>query len=641
MKYCESVYRTRRRPTREVKVGGVGIGGNNPLRIQSMTTSPTRDVDATVRQIMKLADSGCDLVRVTVQGIKEAEACESIKNELVRLGYEVPVVADIHFYPPAAMKVVDFVDKVRINPGNFVDRRASFKQLSYDEASYAEELQRLEETFLPLVEKCQRLKKALRLGVNHGSLSDRIMSRYGNTPAGMVESALEFAVVCRKVDFHDIVFSMKASNPLVMIEAYRRLVAKMYELGWDYPLHLGVTEAGAEEEGRIKSGMGMGALLLDGLGDTLRVSLTEDPWQEVVPCRQLISVAQSYEAAPGVAPFMERHRQPFACQRRAVAYPEGLNLTPEGSVVMAISSGQLKQPGWEGRIGLKKGPEGWQRSPRTVDALWLRDRPETVEVGGALKELRRLDIPVFCRERLEGTVPLRTLEEGPEGGCWAAQVAGGGPETWKQWLTNPPACVFLSFQENRLAACRRFIEWACEEGWAVPMFLHFAYAEGKEETTLRAAAEYGALLCDGLGEGICLEAEGQTLEDVRELSLGLLQAARRRAFKAEFISCPGCGRTLYNLQEVAGRIRRRMGHLAGVKIAIMGCIVNGPGEMSDADFGYVGSGTGKIDLYVGKECVERAIDFVDAEERLVALLKSHGRWCEPSEIKFCEEEKKT
>jgi (E)-4-hydroxy-3-methylbut-2-enyl-diphosphate synthase len=316
MKYCESIFQTKRWKTREVFVGNVGVGGANPVRIQSMTTSNTRDVEATIDQIIRLADVGCEIARVTVQGMKEAEACEGIKNGLLQHNYTIPLVADIHFYPPAAMAVADFVDKVRINPGNFVDKRATFKTIIYDDASYAEEIEKIEEKFTPLVEKCKRLKRAMRIGTNHGSLSDRIMNRYGDTPAGMVEAALEFARICRKLDYHDIIFSMKSSNPVVMIHAYRLLVAEMIKLGWDYPLHLGVTEAGDGEDGRVKSAMGIGCLLLDGLGDTIRVSLTEDPWYEIDPCKRLVSFAEKH-IGKGVIPFTESHRNFNAITRRS------------------------------------------------------------------------------------------------------------------------------------------------------------------------------------------------------------------------------------------------------------------------------------------------------------------------------------
>lgn len=454
--------------TRVVKVGGVNIGGENPVRIQSMTTSNTRDVKATVDQILKLQDVGCEIVRMTVQGKKEAEACGEIKNELIRLGCDMPLVADIHFYPPAAMVVADFVDKIRINPGNFVDTRAIFKKIVYTDEIYAKEVLKIEEEFLPLIEKCKNRGVAIRIGTNHGSLSDRIMNRYGDTPFGMVESAFEFARVCRKYDYHNFLFSMKASNPLVMIHAYRLLVAEMVKIGWNYPLHLGVTEAGNGEDGRIKSAVGIGSLLLDGLGDTIRVSLTEDPWAEIDPCKRIIK---------------------FAKERSKLRLPQ-------------------------------------------VDTL----------------------IP-------------RLLKEGS-------------------------------------------------------IILKAKYDVSAEDLVIHASMELGAKLIDGLGNGVSIDSQYKS----EEFERNLLQACRLISFKTDFIACPGCGRTLFDLQSVTNRIKEKTGHLPDVKIAIMGCIVNGPGEMADADFGYVGSRPGKIDLYVGKTCVEKNIDFIDAETKLINLIKSHGKW---------------
>ena len=339
-KYCEAVYQSKRRPTRVVMVGDVGVGGDNPVRVQSMTTSSTRDVEATVAQAVRLADAGCEIVRVTVQGMKEADACEGIKEGLLKRGYTIPLVADIHFFPPAAMRAADFVDKVRINPGNFVDKRASFKLIEYDDESYAKEILKIEEKFTPLVEKCKKLKRSMRIGTNHGSLSDRIMNRYGDTPAGMVESALEFARICRKLDYHDIIFSMKASNPQVMIQAYRLLTAAMYDLQWDYPLHLGVTEAGEGEDGRVKSAMGIGTLLLDGIGDTIRVSLTEDPWHEIDPCRRLIRLSENQEGR-GVEPFTESRRLIEGIQRRTVHFSSIVPLHRNGTVFATVPAKRL------------------------------------------------------------------------------------------------------------------------------------------------------------------------------------------------------------------------------------------------------------------------------------------------------------
>ncbi len=456
--------------TRVVKVGRVSIGGDNPVRIQSMTTSDTRNVKATVDQILKLQDVGCEIVRMTVQGKKEAEACGEIKNELIRLGCDMPLVADIHFYPPAAMVVADFVDKIRINPGNFVDTRAIFKKIIYTDEMYAKEVLKIEEEFAPLIEKCKKRGVAIRIGTNHGSLSDRIMNRYGDTPFGMVESAFEFARVCRKYDYHNFLFSMKASNPLVMIHAYRLLVAEMVNIGWNYPLHLGVTEAGNGEDGRIKSAVGIGSLLLDGLGDTIRVSLTEDPWAEIDPCKRIIK---------------------FAKERSKLRLP-------------------------------------------TVDTL----------------------------------VP-KTLKEGS-------------------------------------------------------VILKAKYDVSAADLVILASMELGAKLIDGLGNGVSIDSHHKS----EDFERNLLQACRIISFKTDFIACPGCGRTLFDLQSVTNRIKEKTGHLPNVKIAIMGCIVNGPGEMADADFGYVGSRPGKIDLYVGKTCVEKNIDFIDAETKLIDLIKSHGKWVE-------------
>ncbi len=595
MKYCESIFQTKRWKTREVKVGNVGVGGDNPVRIQSMTTSNTRDVDATVDQIMRLADAGCEIARVTVQGMKEAESCEGIKNGLLQKGYDIPLVADIHFYPPAAMRVADFADKVRINPGNFVDRRATFKVLEYDDASYQEEIKKIEDEFSPLVEKCKKLKRSMRIGTNHGSLSDRIMNRYGDTSFGMVESALEFARVCRMLDYHDFMFSMKASNPIVMIQAYRLLVAEMMKLGWDYPLHLGVTEAGEGEDGRVKSAIGIGSLLLDGIGDTIRVSLTEDPWSEIDPCTRLKTFVES-RIGKGIAPFVEQYRDIREITKRPVHIEEPLHR--DGTVALAPSDEQLLAPSFYRDIGCK------------IQLL----RPE--------KTLSTADV-LLCNPNEDILSKLQSLQVGVLRKPFILQ----SEEDWKQIKTLLPEVIFFSPQESRLHEGRKFFDWLRQNDLKIPVILLFDYDCSWDDLVIQASAEAGSLLSDGLGEGICLRGP-YPLGDLRSLSFNLLQAARMRTSKTEYISCPGCGRTLFDLQAVARRIRERTAHLPGVKIAIMGCIVNGPGEMADADFGYVGSKPGKVDLYVGKTCVERSIDFADADERLIELIKSHGRWKE-------------
>jgi (E)-4-hydroxy-3-methylbut-2-enyl-diphosphate synthase len=553
----------RKFATREVWIGKVAVGGKNPIRIQSMTTTNTRDSAATAEQIMRLADSGCEIARVTVQGIKEAESCEGIKNLLLQKGYEIPLVADIHFYPPAALRVADFVDKVRINPGNFADRRATFVIKEYNDEAYARELDKIEETFTPLVEKCKRLKRAMRIGTNHGSLSDRIMNRYGDTPHGMVESALEFARICRKIDYHDFLFSMKASNPLVMVQAYRLLVEGMQKSGWDYPLHLGVTEAGDGEDGRVKSAAGIGSLLLDGIGDTIRVSLTEDPWCEIDPCKRLIVFAKKARD-PDCPPFSgKRPERPLQSV-----------LPHRGGTVIGSTKGDF------------------------------------ILDGGVLRAQHGETIPLFTARALPEMLPS----------AYALEIAE--PSEWPILKTHAPSFVLFAPTTAYLREGRAFFQWLSDNQIQVPVFLSFSYTGEWDDIVIAAATECGALLVDGLADGLFLQGPGE----IDSLSFTILQALRRRASRTEFISCPGCGRTLFDLQTVTQRIRARTGHLPGVKIAVMGCVVNGPGEMADADFGYVGSKTGKIDLYVGKQVVKKDIDAKDAVEELVSLIQANGLW---------------
>ncbi len=595
-KYCVSTSRCRRWPTREVKVGTVGVGGSNPIRIQSMTTTSTRDVEGTAQQIIKLADAGCEIVRVTVQGKKEAEACEAIKSKLIAKGCLIPLAADIHFYPPAALMVADSVEKVRINPGNFVDKRASFQVIEYNEEIYLAERQRIEEKFAPLIEKCKALGRALRIGTNHGSLSDRIMNRFGDTPIGMVESALEYAHICRKYDFHNFVFSMKSSNPKIMIQAYRLLVSKMIELGWNYPLHLGVTEAGEGEDGRVKSAIGIGSLLLDGLGDTVRVSLTEDPWHEMDPCRRLVSLAERSQGK-GTDPFFES-RDFMKFEKRNTASPHYLH--PNGSVALSLANPE--------EVG-KVEPD-FILLPQKRDASLpvITDPIDLSTVGQTTAQSRFALLP----QQTESVVSVRS------------------EENWDQLITLNPELILLSLpSDGRLQKARKFFERLRSDAIDAPVILNFRYDQSWDDTVIQASAECGALLCDGFGEGLMLEGP-HSPDALADLSFRILQGSRMRAVKTEFISCPSCGRTLFNLQEVTKRIRDKTAHLPGVKIAIMGCIVNGPGEMADADFGYVGSKSDKIDLYVGKTCVEKNIDHHDADERLIALIKAHGKWQDPA-----------
>ena len=648
MQYCESTHQTKRFKTREVLVGNVGVGGANPIRIQSMTTSNTRDIEATIQQIIRLADAGCEIARVTVQGKKEAEACEFIKNGLVKKGYMIPLVADIHFYPPAAMLVTEFVDKIRINPGNYVDRRASFKVIEYTDALYAEEIEKIEEKFTPLVEKCKKYKRAMRIGTNHGSLSDRIMNRYGDTPQGMVESALEFAKVCRKNDYHDIVFSMKSSNPQVMVLAYRLLVVKMYELNWDYPLHLGVTEAGSGEDGRIKSAMGIGALLLDGIGDTIRVSLTEDPWLEIDPCQRLIGLAKNYEGQ-GVPFFEEKYRCIENIQKREVTFPKFPSMHRDGVVLLKADETTVKDPLFYSNIGCEKEKTVEVEATETkvkltntsVDHLVFEcnHTPSDLKLVELFQDvgisfLNPLTIPrakdVINMQRFAINFGGNFLDSKDSKDSNILVVENLDEKEWEEIESISPTMILLKPKENRLHFSRQFFNWLQSRQIKIPVILNFVYSCSKEDLVIQAATECGALFCDGLGDGIFLEGPYE-LSFLRNLSFNILQSARMRMIKTDFISCPSCGRTLFDLQDVTKRIQSKTAHLPGVKIAIMGCIVNGPGEMADADFGYVGSKPGKIDLYVGKKCLEKNIDFEEADERLISLIKAHDRWVEPIE----------
>lgn len=615
-----------RRKTREVLVGSVGVGGLNPIRVQSMTNSPTKDVEATVQQVLRLWDAGCEIVRVTVQGMQEAEACEKIKNRLVAQGCTLPLVADIHFFPPAAMRAADFVEKIRINPGNFADKRAIFQEKLLSASAYAAELERIEEKFAPLVEKCRSLRRALRIGTNLGSLSDRIMSRFGDTPRGMVESALEFARICRKRGFHDLIFSMKASNPKLMVEAYRLLIQEMDLLGWDYPLHLGVTEAGDGRDGRVKSAMGIGALLLDGLGDTIRVSLTEDPWEEMGPCRQILQCVERVRGESRESAQKSAQESPWLqgapCLRERKVPPPPLHR--DGTVWLSWGGAGSKVATALEDLGFERGGEGVKKGLLGVDGVFLRDNTE--EWPAEIRALEKVGLFCGCVEDGDVFSPMGWRQKRPK--PFLCQVDVREPATWYAALQQFPDVWILKAQHPMLQEVRKFFAWLELQSLKPPVVLHVDYSGlTEEELLIGASVEAGALFLDGWGEGIWLE--GASLGFLRQLSFSILQAARMRMSKTDFIACPSCGRTLFDLQQVNRRIQERTAHLPGVKIAIMGCIVNGPGEMADADFGYVGSKPGKVDLYVGKTCVEKEIPFEHADDRLVALIQAHGRWLDP------------
>ncbi|KAI0510216.1 hypothetical protein KFK09_010817 [Dendrobium nobile] len=664
-KYCESVHKTVRRKTRTVMVGNVALGSQHPIRIQTMTTSDTKDVAKTVEEVMRIADKGADIVRITVQGKREADACFEIKNSLVQNNYNIPLVADIHFAPSVALRVAECFDKIRVNPGNFADRRAQFVKLEYDEEDYQKELEHIEEVFSPLVDKCKKYGRAMRIGTNHGSLSDRIMSYYGDSPRGMVESAFEFARICRKLDFHNFVFSMKASNPVIMVQAYRLLVAEMYVQGWDYPLHLGVTEAGEGEDGRMKSAIGIGTLLQDGLGDTIRVSLTEPPEEEIDPCRKLASLGmRAANIQKGVAPFEEKNRRYFDFQRRSGQLPvqkEGDEvdyrgvLHRDGSVLMSVSLDKLKTPELLYRSLAAKLVVGMPfKDLATVDSILLKEVPPVDDADARLALKRLIDISmgilVPLSEQLTRPlqnaivlVNLKELSTGaykllPEGTRLAVTVRGD--ERYEELdilmkvadITMLLQCLPYSEEKvGRVHSSRRLFEYLQENSLNFPVIHHLQFPDGTErdDLVIGAGSEAGALLVDGLGDGILIEAQDHDFDFLRDTSFNLLQGCRMRNTKTEYVSCPSCGRTLFDLQDISAQIREKTSHLPGVSIAIMGCIVNGPGEMADADFGYVGGAPGKIDLYVGKTVVKRGIAMEGATEALIQLIKDHGRWVDP------------
>lgn len=628
MKYCNSTLSTKRFKTREVKVGAVGVGGDNPIRIQSMTTSSTQDIEGTISQIMKLADFGCEIARVTVQGKKEAAAVEKIKSGLIQKGYTIPVVADIHFYPPAAMMVADFADKVRINPGNFADRRATFKVLEYTDESYQEELYKIEEKFAPLVMKCKELKKAIRIGTNHGSLSDRIMNRFGDTPEGMVESALEFARICRQYDFHDIIFSMKASNPLVMIQAYRQLVAQMVMEGMNYPLHLGVTEAGSGNEGRIKSAIGIGSLLADGLGDTIRVSLTEDPWEEIAPCRDIIEKTTAYQNQSHFELDIESFNDAKILKKREKQTFDEDFINPDGTAFIEVTKDELSRESFYEELGFKLQLNNPMKTLQSPEGILVCEPVDDKSIRHKLQKLKNAQVKVIEFKDLHTIESaLATSVQKP---CLVIQETD---------LNHLDACVkldpellILDFSEDFIHFGRRFIKTIEEQNFKAPILLR-AKERALGIELISQAMDVGVLLADGLGDGVVTSIQEPDLSKRRNLALDIMQACRMRSFKTEYIACPGCGRTLFNLQKVTKEIQEKTAHLPGLKIAVMGCIVNGPGEMADADFGYVGSRGNMIDLYIGRTCVEKNIDSSEATERLIKLIKQEGKWVEPENVK--------
>jgi (E)-4-hydroxy-3-methylbut-2-enyl-diphosphate synthase len=674
-RYCNSLTEYSRFVTREVNIGDVPMGGNNPIRIQSMTTTDTMDTMGTVEQSIRMVDAGCEYVRITAPSIKEAKNLAEIKNQLRARGYNVPLVADIHFTPNAAEVAARIVEKVRVNPGNYADKK-KFDQIDYTDLEYQGELDRIYQKFAPLVNICKEYGTAMRIGTNHGSLSDRIMSRYGDTPQGMVESAMEFMRMCEALNYYNLVISMKSSNPQVMVQAYRLLVETMIAEGMNYPLHLGVTEAGDGEDGRIKSAVGIGTLLEDGLGDTVRVSLTEEPEAEAPVAIELVrryterknqesriksqeelaGLAMNYgQSTPEPRTAQPATHNPYEYKKRhtyeANAFIGG-HMVPR--VVIDLSKKNLKDPSILADAGYLYSPllDKYNMAEQSVDFVYLADELPSFTLPGNLKQLYNFNTWQKLADKTN-CHPLFTLRE---------YIAATDHTSTLNLVRILPADIdsdefgALPFDHslvfvletnalNGMADQRAFFFKLEELGLDVPVIVKRSYEFEKDHgpstmdhgqnttdlTTklqLYAATDLGALLVDGFGDGIWIDAPELPSNIITSTAFGILQATRSRISKTEYISCPSCGRTLFDLMITTQMIRSRTSHLKGLKIGIMGCIVNGPGEMADADYGYVGSGTDKITLYRGKEAVKKNISAVNALDELIGIIKEDGNWIE-------------
>lgn len=584
LSYCPDLLRYSRRLTREVMVGNVGVGGNHPIRVQSMITSDTRDTAACVAEVLGLAEVGCEIVRITAQTKVYAANLENIAREVRAAGCNVPLVADIHFKPDAAMEAAKWVEKIRVNPGNYADKK-KFEIREYSDDQYEAELERIRDQFTPLVLLCKDLGRAMRIGTNHGSLSDRIMNRYGDTPLGMCESAFEFARIARDNGYHNFVFSMKASNPKVMIEAYRLLVARLDAEGpdWNYPIHLGVTEAGDGEDGRIKSAIGMGSLLADGIGDTVRVSLTEDAIHEIPVARALVESSLGFQPQAVGGASSAPSYDPFSYERRS-------------SLPLTVMGHEL---GGDKPLRVFTTQERWNALSHKIAGMGDY-KPEIIYEKSGVLEIDPCDESAISSLNSATEPRLITVADGIE-------------------MEPIHAFRMLAFKADPRH----------------PILLKDTLDPPSGETDflralLPAAQNIGSLLCDGIGDAVLVRGEAAPGQSLR-LAYNILQAAGARIFKTDYVACPSCGRTLFNLQSTTQKIRAATGHLKGVRIAVMGCIVNGPGEMADADFGYVGGAPGKINLYVGKTAVKFNIPEVEAVERLIDLIKEHDKWIEAPE----------
>jgi (E)-4-hydroxy-3-methylbut-2-enyl-diphosphate synthase len=606
-----------------------------------MTTTDTMDTIKTVEQTIRMVEAGCEYVRITAPSVNEANNLANIKNELRKRGYSVPLIADIHFTPNAAEVAARIVEKVRINPGNFADKK-KFQQIEYTDSEYDQELERIRERFTPLVKICKEYGTAMRIGTNHGSLSDRIMSRYGDTPLGMVESALEFLRICEDLDYRNIVLSMKASNTQVMVQAYRLLIKKMEEAGMNYPLHLGVTEAGDGEDGRIKSAVGIGTLLEDGIGDTIRVSLTEEPEFESPVAIALAERYKCRETHTLIPEITEIRKDPYEYKKRESKEVSNLGggnvprVVADFSLTQLTSENDLKPAGYTYDAGTDK----WNMSDMAADYVFLGDYPTQFELPNGLKAIFNYSTWKQLKDKSKG-FPLYTFEE-----FVAAQdkyfvmnfvrinIRNAFDPKFEEVAKSGEVVLVLETDNmHGMAEQRRIFYRLLELGITAPVIIKRDYKNiNAEGLTLYASTDFGALLIDGLGDGVWISSSPElqvSKETTNRILFGILQAARLRISKTEYIACPSCGRTLFDLQEVTQKIRSRTGHLKGVKIAIMGCIVNGPGEMADADYGYVGSGPGKITLYRGKNIIKRSVNSEKAVDELIELIREDDKWFEP------------
>jgi len=644
--YCENLFKYQRLRTREVRIGDLLLGNGHPIRIQTMTTTDTMDTKATVEQSIRCIEAGSELIRITAPSKNEAENLRLIKDELHKRGYTTPLVADIHFTPNAAEIAARIVEKVRVNPGNYVDKK-KFEQLEYTDAEYASEIERIRDRFTPLIRICKEYGTAMRIGTNHGSLSDRIMSRYGDTPTGMVESAMEFLRIARNESYHNIVLSMKSSNPLVMVEAYRLLIRTMHdEFGECYPLHLGVTEAGDGEDGRIKSAVGIGTLLEDGIGDTIRVSLTEDPEFEIPVCKDLVkryaqrtnnSEAQDFSLPYN--PFEYKRRESFAVDNIGAQHVP--IVVADLSRIEKITTADLQSIGYNYDISLDK----WNISDGAADYVFTGDQLLDLHLPGTLKVItypsswekvkdNESYYPIFSDEEY-----INAASKNRKLNFVMVDCSGDDPSSignLNELAKDHTVVICLSStNKNAMQSVRsKFITMMKNKISNPVVLISDSGWQSADEHLIHFSTETGALLLDGFGDGICLgyNSSASLPNDVckftNNTAFSILQATRTRISKTEYISCPSCGRTLFDLQETTAKIRAVTNHLKGVKIAIMGCIVNGPGEMADADFGYVGSGPGKITLYKGKEIVKRNVNSEIAVDELISLIKDSNAWIE-------------